>query len=151
MATTPAKKTPAKTPAKPQDRQPSRAALQREEKKRQQMVAEYLAAGLDLSDFTIDAGDGIEWHFTPDPMPAETAAMVRAMDALEKAGQDIEGIDDFDRIEEATNDLIALIQKRMTIDKQRKEFPKPNYGAKAIQWFAMHLVTGRDGFPTVEA
>lgn len=154
MATTPAEKTPAKAPAKapakkPQDRQTSKAEQQREQKKAQQMLADMLSAGLDLSDFTIDAGDGVEWHFTPDPMPADTARLMRALDAFEASTKSVaeEGMDP---VLEATDELVESIRARMTVEKQKEEFPLPRYGTKALQFFALHLATGRDGFPTEE-
>lgn len=134
--------------AEPQDRKsakPTKAEQQRMDKRQREVVAEFMSSGIDFSPFTIDAGDGVEWEFTADPMPAETEKLRQGMTALDAAAKAGEGL------QEAFDSLVGAIRDRMIHDKQKKEFPKPVYGQNAIMFFALHLATGRDGFPTEEA
>lgn len=116
-----------------------------EERRQREMIAELMSSGIDFSPFTIDAGDGVEWEFTPDPMPADTEMLRKAMTDMGEASQNGEGI------QGAFDDLIKVIKARMVDEKQKKEFPRPIYGINAIMFFAIHLATGRDGFPPAEA
>lgn len=140
----PAKKAPAK---QPQDRKPkasTKAQGQREARKQGEVLSEFMSAGIDFSPFVIDPGDGNEWSFTPDPMPWETERLRNAMSSVYDAMRNGEGA------KEAAEELVEAIRDRMTDEKQKEKFPLPNYGQNALIFFAMHLATGRDGFPTEE-
>lgn len=113
-------------------------------KRKQQMAAEFMSTGIDFTPFTIDAGDGVEWEFVPDPMPAQTEALSKAMAGVSEAAEAGEGS------VEAYEALIEAIKAMMVNEKQKKEFPLPIYGTKAYMFFALNLATGRDGFPTEE-
>lgn len=133
--------------AEPQDRKnakPTKAELQRQDKQQRKVVAEFMSSGIDFSPFTVDAGDGVEWEFSPDPMPADTERLRKGMNDLREASEAGEGI------QEAFDELTGAIRDRLVNEKQKKEFPKPIYGQNALMFFALHLATGRDGFPTEE-
>lgn len=132
----------------PQDRKtkaPTKAQSAKLDKQQREMLANMMSTGIDFSPFTIDAGDGVEWKFSPDPLPAQTEGLIKAMQGASEAVQSREGM------AEAFDELTNLIRDRLIDDEQKKEFPKPIYGTQALMFFAMHLATGRDGFPTDEA
>lgn len=140
-----AAKTTAQTSDKPAQSARPKAPNQRDAEKRQQeMAEEFMRTGVDFSPLMLDAGDGNEWEFTPDPMPAQSQRLSEVMMSISQVttGQ-------------AEGDLVALydeftdaIRDRLASEKDRKRFPLPNYGTSALMWFGMRLATGRDGFPT---
>lgn len=130
---------------KPQDRlapKATKATAAKEKKEQQEALAELMSTGVDFSPFTIDAGDGKEWSFNPDPMPSDSQALINAMNGLHKAMSEQEDA------EEAFGALVEAVRSRLLSEEQREEFPLPIYGTNAMLFFAMHLATGRDGFPT---
>lgn len=132
----------------PQDRKPkaqTKAQAAKLDKQQREMLANMMSTGIDFSPFTIDAGDGVEWKFSPDPLPAQTEGLIKAMQGASEAVQAREGM------AEAFDELTNLIRDRLIDEEQKREFPKPIYGTQALMFFAMHLATGRDGFPTDEA
>lgn len=136
-ASTPAKKKP--TTASKSSTEAERRKAEREQ---QEVVKKFLETGVDFTPLTLDAGDGVEWNFTPDPQPAETERLSEAMKSLHEAQSNGDSIvEPYEALKEAIRDRI------MDAD-QREEFPKPYYGVNAIMWFAMRVATGRDGFPT---
>lgn len=110
-------------------------------KEQDQMLAEFMSTGINFEPFTIDAGDGVEWAFSPDPMPADTERLSSGMKALQEASQEADG----KKLEAAFDSLIDAIRDRLVDEKQKAEFPKPHYGMNATMFFALHLATGRDG------
>jgi len=130
-----------KTPAKPADRQPKKPSAA-QLKKQQEAMANFLAAGLDFTPFTIDAGDGIEWKFKADTMPSDLARLRNALVAMEDAGSDV------DLLAAAFDAAIEAIHSLMLDKKQVPEFPQPTYGTQAVIWFLMNLISGKNGFPT---
>lgn len=128
-------------PKKPQDRQAPKAT-KTQTAKQKEALAKLMETGLNFEPFTVDAGDGVVWEFTPDPMPAQTEALISAFRKAEKAASDLSGMD------EAFAELFDVIRSRLIHKKQQEEFPRPLYGQNAAMFFAMHLATGRDGFPT---
>lgn len=133
-----AKPAPAKKPADHQQKKPSAAAM----KKQQEVMASFLAAGLDFTPFTIDAGDGIVWKFKPDTMPSDLARLRNALLEMENAGHDV------DKLAAAFDQGIEAIRAMMVDEEQRPQFPAPVYGTKAVIFFLMHLIAGKTGFPT---
>lgn len=135
-------------PKRPQDhqqKQPTKAereATAKADKRSREIVAEMMSTGIDLSPFTVDVSDGIAWAFNPDPMPADTERLRKAMDAISKSAESMQGA------QEAFDELVDALRGLIIDEQQRKDFPKPNYGQKALMFFAMHAATGRDGFPT---
>lgn len=129
-------------PKSPSDRQPTKAEQEKAQKRQREMLNDFMSSGLNFTPFTIDAGDGIEWKFTPDPMPEETERMVAAMRAVDETTRKQQGT------KEAYAELLEAIKDRLMDPKQKKEFPHPLYGQNALVFFALHLTTGRDGFPT---
>lgn len=131
-------------PKAPQDRKPSKAASSQEKRKQKELLAEFMTAGIDFTPFTVDAGDGVVWSFTADPMPEDTERLRKGMVDLDEATRENSGV------REAFDSLVEAIKARLIDEKQKKQFPLPVYGQNAIMFFALHLATGRDGFPTEE-
>lgn len=129
----------AKKPADHQKKQPTKAQV---DKQQREVLEKFMSTGIDFSPFTIDPGDGTEWSFKPDPMPSDTERLRKAMNSLQRAVTSGEGA------QEAFDELAEGIRSMLIDDKQKKEFPKPNYGQNALMFFAIHLATGRDGLPT---
>ena len=129
--------------AVPQDRKAPAKKKNDTTAQQKKVLAEFMASGIDFTQFTIDPGDGIEWGFKPDPLPTETTAIQKAMEALEASTKE-EGGD----VNAAFDVLVEAIRAVIIDPKQAEEFPKPLYGTNAILFFAMHLIAGRSGFPT---
>lgn len=132
------------SPKKPQDREPkakSPAQVERENQKRQQdSINRLMTSGVNFDPFVLDVGDGVKWNFSPDPMPAQTERLSSAMTALGDPGEG--------GLQAAFNELSEALRDVLMDDDQRKQFPLPRYGSNSIMYFALHVVTGRDGFPT---
>lgn len=144
-AATAAKKPATTVSDKPAASQRPKAPNQRQlDKKQEESVKEFMSTGIDFTPFVLDAGDGVEWEFTPDPMPAQTEALSKAMNAVSAASSS----DTKEGLQDAYNDLIEQLKARLMNDEQRADFPKPYYGQSALTWLSLHLATGRDGFPT---
>lgn len=114
-----------------------------QEKKQQDQLRNFMSTKLDFSPFTLDVGDGVSWGFSPDPSPAETSRLSKAMEAISEASGG-----GAEELEVAYAAILDAIKARIIDEKQRKEFPKPEYGTQALMWFGLHLATGRDGLPT---
>lgn len=145
----------------PQDRQakaPTKAQQKTEEQKRKEQnrrLRELMDTQLDFSPFTIDAGDGVEWSFNPDPMPSETESLQRAMRAVDENQKQVKAGETPDKsLTEVFDELTEATREYLLEEKQKKAWPKGghgrNYGLQALMWFAMHLATGRDGLPLDE-
>lgn len=134
---------------KPQDRSPkSDAAAERkaqaEQLKKSQAAADKLmSTGVDFSPFKLDVGDGREWSFQPDPMPAQTEALSQAMTGLGDPGEG--------GMTAAFDRLVEAIRALLVDEKDRADFPLPMYGSNSLMFFGLRIATGRDGFPTESA
>lgn len=142
-----------KTPAVPQDRKPSAADRKAEEaakKQQEKVMADFMSAGLDFTPLTIDAGDGLEWQFVPDLMPPNIQRLRAAVQRLHASNNEVlETGDGGDTLQEAFDELVEACRQCLEPDlPQPAEWPRPNYGIKALLWFAMHLIQGKTGFPT---
>lgn len=138
-----AETTPKTAPADRKKAAPSAA----EKKKQEQALSEFLASGVDFEPFIIDAGDGVEWRFNPDPMPGSIAQLRASLVRVEAA----ESATDLDALDAAFGDVVGAIRSLLLDEAQRDEFPRPNYGMRALTFFALHLTAGKTGLPTEPA
>ena len=133
-----------RSPKKPEDRKPTsreRGEQRAAEKKQAESVKKFMADGVDFSPIVLNPGDGTEWSFTPDPQPAQSARLAKAM-------QGLEGVDDPQKMEEVFETLADSIRERLVSEEEREKFPLPIYGVNALMWFGMRMAAGRDDFPT---
>lgn len=132
----------------PQDRKPSAQQIARDKKKQEAEVQQYLSSGLDFSPFEVNVGDGVIWKFEPDISP-------RSAEKLRVAVIGLESIQSLDakaqaniNYEELFEPLISALREQLVDEKQRKMFPLPRYGIRALGWFASVVQVGKSGFPT---
>lgn len=129
----------------PQDHKPTAASQKAAQKKADEAMTAYLDTGLDFTPFTIDVGDGIEWGFKPDLLPADLSNLSRALKGLDTASNDS---GDLDGMAAAFETLASALRDMLIEDDQKVEFPKPMYGIRALTFFGVRVVKGRTGFPT---
>lgn len=134
-------------PKQPAPRKPA-AKKAVDDKSQMEAVRSLMATGLDFTPHVIDAGDGIEWAFKPDPGPADTDRMREAMNELNLAQEALQAGDLTVKLQPAFDALMDAIRDRLISDEDKASFPQPTYGINAAMFFSLHLTYGRSGFPT---
>lgn len=104
-----------------------------------------LSTPMGFEPLVLDVGDGIEWQFVPDLMPAQSIAIRKASNALaDSFALEFDGDDSEHPINVAFAHLVNKIKDCMIPGSNPESFPQPLYGVQTISWFAGNIMVGRD-------